>query len=43
MRRMLNDFSLTAVVAGFLAVLVSYSGPLAIFSRRPPKPACRRT
>ena len=31
MRRMLNDLSLTAVVAGFLAVLVSYSGPLAIF------------
>jgi len=31
MSRFLNDLSLSAVVAGFLAVLVSYSGPLAIF------------
>jgi benzoate membrane transport protein len=28
---MLKDFSLSAVAAGFLAVLVSYSGPLLIF------------
>lgn len=31
MTRLLKDLSLPAVVAGFLAVLVSYSGPLAIF------------
>ncbi len=31
MSRLLKDLSLPAVVAGFLAVLVSYSGPLAIF------------
>ncbi|WP_303290157.1 benzoate/H(+) symporter BenE family transporter [Marinobacter sp. SS5-14b] len=31
MRRFAHDLSLPAVVAGFLAVLVSYSGPLAIF------------
>ncbi|WP_341581215.1 benzoate/H(+) symporter BenE family transporter [Marinobacter metalliresistant] len=31
MPRLLKDLSLPAVVAGFLAVLVSYSGPLAIF------------
>ncbi len=31
MSRFLEDLSLSAVVAGFLAVLVSYSGPLAIF------------
>jgi benzoate membrane transport protein len=31
MSRLLKDLSLRAVVAGFLAVLVSYSGPLAIF------------
>lgn len=31
MRRFPHDLSLPAVVAGFLAVLVSYSGPLAIF------------
>jgi len=31
MPRLLNDLSLPAIVAGFLAVLVSYSGPLAIF------------
>ncbi|ROT96186.1 benzoate transporter BenE [Marinobacter sp. R17] len=31
MRKLLNDLSLSSVVAGFLAVLVSYSGPLAIF------------
>lgn len=31
MRRLVKDMSLPAVVAGFLAVLVSYSGPLAIF------------
>ncbi|KAA1170868.1 benzoate/H(+) symporter BenE family transporter [Marinobacter salinexigens] len=31
MTRLLRDMSLPAVVAGFLAVLVSYSGPLAIF------------
>ena len=30
MSRLLKDLSLPAVVAGFLAVLVSYSGPLAI-------------
>ena len=30
MRRFLKDLSLPAIVAGFLAVLVSYSGPLAI-------------
>ena len=26
-----NDWSLSATVAGFLAVLISYSGPLIIF------------
>lgn len=31
MSRLLKDLSLPAIVAGFLAVLVSYSGPLAIF------------
>ncbi|WP_421867370.1 benzoate/H(+) symporter BenE family transporter [Marinobacter adhaerens] len=31
MQKLLKDLSLPAVVAGFLAVLVSYSGPLAIF------------
>lgn len=31
MSRVLKDLSVPAVVAGFLAVLVSYSGPLAIF------------
>ena len=31
MSRFLKDLSLPAAVAGFLAVLVSYSGPLAIF------------
>lgn len=31
MSRFLKDVSLPAIVAGFLAVLVSYSGPLAIF------------
>lgn len=31
MQKLLKDLSLSAVVAGFLAVLVSYSGPLAIF------------
>ncbi|MEX0604106.1 MAG: benzoate/H(+) symporter BenE family transporter [Marinobacter sp.] len=31
MSRFLKDLSLPAIVAGFLAVLVSYSGPLAIF------------
>lgn len=31
MQKLLEDLSLPAVVAGFLAVLVSYSGPLAIF------------
>lgn len=31
MKQLLQDLSLSAVVAGFLAVLVSYSGPLAIF------------
>ena len=31
MPRLLKDLSVPAVVAGFLAVLVSYSGPLAIF------------
>jgi len=31
MTRFLKDLSLPAAVAGFLAVLVSYSGPLAIF------------
>ncbi|WP_020680553.1 benzoate/H(+) symporter BenE family transporter [Marinobacterium rhizophilum] len=31
MTRFLRDLSLPAAVAGFLAVLVSYSGPLAIF------------
>tara|TARA_R110002094_G_scaffold75416_6_gene82809 strand:+ start:1335 stop:2510 length:1176 start_codon:yes stop_codon:yes gene_type:complete len=31
MSRLLRDLSLPAIVAGFLAVLVSYSGPLAIF------------
>ncbi len=31
MPRFLKDLSLPAIVAGFLAVLVSYSGPLAIF------------
>jgi benzoate membrane transport protein len=31
MSRFLKDLSVPAIVAGFLAVLVSYSGPLAIF------------
>ncbi|MBS8241729.1 benzoate transporter [Marinobacter lipolyticus] len=31
MSKFLQDLSLPAIVAGFLAVLVSYSGPLAIF------------
>ncbi|HLV76604.1 MAG TPA: benzoate/H(+) symporter BenE family transporter [Marinobacter sp.] len=31
MPRLFRDFSLSAVAAGFLAVLVSYAGPLAIF------------
>lgn len=31
MSKLLKDLSLPAIVAGFLAVLVSYSGPLAIF------------
>lgn len=31
MSRLLKDLSLPAIAAGFLAVLVSYSGPLAIF------------
>ncbi|GGO79841.1 benzoate transporter [Marinobacterium nitratireducens] len=31
MRRLLQDLSVPAMVAGFLAVLISYSGPLAIF------------
>jgi benzoate membrane transport protein len=31
MQKLLKDLSLPAIVAGFLAVLVSYSGPLAIF------------
>lgn len=31
MRSFLHDVSISAVVAGFLAVLISYSGPLAIF------------
>lgn len=31
MSRLLKDLSVPAIVAGFLAVLVSYSGPLAIF------------
>lgn len=30
-----DDWSISATVAGFLAVLISYSGPLIIFSRRP--------
>lgn len=30
-RLTLRDWSLSAVAAGFLAVLVSYAGPLAIF------------
>jgi Benzoate membrane transport protein. len=29
-----NDWSISATVAGFLAVLISYSGPLIIFSRQ---------
>jgi len=31
MQKLLKDLSLSAAVAGFLAVLVSYAGPLAIF------------
>lgn len=31
MTRLIKDLSLPAIIAGFLAVLVSYSGPLAIF------------
>lgn len=31
MQKLLRDMSMPAIVAGFLAVLVSYSGPLAIF------------
>ena len=31
MRSIKNDWSISATVAGFLAVLISYSGPLIIF------------
>ena len=31
MQKLLQDLSVTAVAAGFLAVMVSYAGPLAIF------------
>lgn len=31
MKALLSDFSLSAVVAGLLAVIISYAGPLAIF------------
>jgi predicted benzoate:H+ symporter BenE len=30
------------VAAGFLAVLISYSGPLIIFFQAAQRPACRR-
>ena len=33
-----SDWSVSAVAAGFLAVLVSYSGPLVIFTRRRRRP-----
>lgn len=37
---MKKDFSLSAVTAGFLAVLISYAGPLVIFF--PSRPKCPR-
>jgi benzoate membrane transport protein len=33
-----NDWSISATIAGFLAVLISYSGPLIIFFRLHKKP-----
>ncbi len=35
-----NDWSISATVAGFLAVLISYSGPLIIFSKLLSVPMC---
>ena len=37
-----NDWSISATVAGFLAVLISYSGPLIIFSKRSACPCIHR-
>lgn len=31
LKRLFSDWSLSATAAGFLAVLISYAGPLAIF------------
>lgn len=36
-----DDWSISATVAGFLAVLISYSGPLIIFFRLRKKPMSR--
>ncbi|MFA2535046.1 benzoate/H(+) symporter BenE family transporter [Pseudomonas chlororaphis] len=41
MRQLIEDFSLSALVAGFIATLISYAGPLVIISSPAvPSPAC---
>ncbi len=37
-----QDWSLSATIAGFLAVLISYSGPLIIFFKRHKKHMSRQ-